>query len=167
MPKDKEKENQDIHLFIIEQEYKRKKARQNDNQGLLRKAETPMLTKLNRRSVIKKLKEMHPDFAVIEEPESLQTTGEREQVNRPQVEKSSGAPDLLGLLASLQKMRTEEQELLEIKQDLLAKEGDLQSKLVKEIDKMKMAIDELRSEIPDIQNRCRQLKQALGVDICS
>ena len=75
------------------------------------------------------------------------------------------APEVLELSASFQKMRTEEQELKEIKQALLKTQEDLQSKLVKEIDKKKTAIDKLKSEIPAIQNRCKQLGQVLGVDI--
>jgi hypothetical protein len=69
------------------------------------------------------------------------------------------------MLTSFQKMRTEEQELLEIKQGLLVTQQNLQSKLAKEMDKKKMAIDELKSEIPGIQNICKQLGQVLGVDI--
>ena len=156
------KENENIHLFIIEQEYKRNNAKQNDNEGFLRKAETPMLTKQNDASVIQKLHEMHPNFAVIEEPESLQTTEEPEQVDRPLVEEPKEAPDVLHLLTSLQKMRAEEQELLETKEDLLAKERDLQSKLVKEIDKKKIAIDVLKSEVQNLENRCKEMAQALG-----
>jgi vacuolar-type H+-ATPase subunit I/STV1 len=159
------KENENIHLFMIEQEYKRSKAKQNGDEGFLRKAETPMLTKQNHASVIQELQGMHPNFGAIEEPELLQTTEEPEQVDRPQVEEQQDAPEVLDLLASLQKMRTEEQQLLETKEDLLATERDLQSRLVKEIDKKRKAIDDLKSEIPAIQNRCKQLGQVLGVDI--
>ena len=120
-----------------------------------------MLTKQNHASVIKKLQEMHPKFEVIEEPESLQTP---EQLDRPKVEEQQDAPDVLELLASLRKMRTEEQELLETKEDLVATERDLQSKLVKEINKKKKATGKLKSEITIIQKRCEQLEKALGVN---
>ena len=83
----------------------------------------------------------------------------------PRVEEQSNASDVSELSASFQKMRTEEQELLETKQALLKKEQDLQGKLVIEIARKKMAIDDLKAEIPDIQNRCRQLGEVLGVDI--
>jgi hypothetical protein len=95
-------------------------------------------------------------------PNPSETT---DNAGSPQVEESSDAPDVLDLLTSFQKMRREEQELLEIKQTLLERQQDLQSKLVKEIDKKKMVIDDLKSEIPAIQNRCKQLGQVLGVDI--
>jgi len=79
----------------------------------------------------------------------------------PQIEESTNTPDV-DLLASFQKMRTEEQELLEIKEDLLTKERDLQSKLVKEIDRKKVAIDVLKSEIQNLENKCQEMAQVLG-----
>jgi hypothetical protein len=80
----------------------------------------------------------------------------------PLIEESTNAPEVVDLLASFQKMRTEEQELLEIKEDLLARERDLQSKLVKEIDKKKVAIDVLKSEVQNLENRCKEMAQVLG-----
>jgi len=74
-------------------------------------------------------------------------------------------PDVLDLLAAFQKMKIDEQELLKIKQVLLTTQQELQSKLEEEVNKKKMAIDELKSEIPDLQNKCRQLGQILGIDI--
>jgi hypothetical protein len=73
--------------------------------------------------------------------------------------------DNLDLLASFQKMKTEEQELLAQKQDLLTIEQNLLSKLVEEIDKKKMAINNLKTEIPDLQNRCKEIAQALGLPV--
>ena len=100
-------------------------------------------------------------------PQGPKTPETTDKVDSPQAEEQPNAPDVLDTLASFQKMRTEEQELLEIKQGLLITQQYLQSKLVKEIDKKKLIIDELKSEIPDIQNRCKQLGQVLGVDIYS
>jgi predicted transcriptional regulator len=100
-------------------------------------------------------------------PQWFKTPETTEKVDSAQVEHLPDAPDVLDLSASFQKMRTEEQELLEIKQTLLKKQQDLQSKLMKEIEEKRMAIDKLKSEIPDIQNRCRQLGQVLGVDVYS
>jgi len=88
-----------------------------------------------------------------------------DKVDRSRVKESPVTPNLLDLSESFQKMRTEEQELLETKQALLKAQQDLKSKLVEEIDKKKKAIDELKLEIPDIQNRCRRLGRMLGVDI--
>jgi hypothetical protein len=98
-------------------------------------------------------------------PQEPKTPGPTGKADIPPVEEQLDAPDISELSTSFQKMRTEEQELLEIKQALLKTQQNLQRKLVNEIDKKKMAINELRSEIPDIQNRCRQLAQMLGEDI--
>ncbi|HMK94095.1 MAG TPA: hypothetical protein VK536_01720 [Candidatus Limnocylindrales bacterium] len=159
------KENENIHLFIIEQEYERNRAKQNDAEGFSGKAETPILSKQNNASVIRKLKDTHSNFAAIEEPESLQATDEPEQVDGPQAEASRDPPDFVNLLASLRKMRTEEQQLLEVKRDLLATERRLHSKLIAEIDEKKEAIDELRSEILASENICKQIGQVFGVDM--
>jgi len=163
MPKEKEKENQDIHLFIIEQEYKRKKAEQNVQDGSSKESEKPVLTEEINPAVIQKLEEMHPKFAATEVPEPVQPTEEPGQVKSAQIEESTISPDILELLASLQKMSTEERELLEAKEDLLAKERDLRSKLVEEIEKKKIAIDVLKSEIENLENRCKEVSQALGI----
>jgi len=107
MPKEKEKENQDIHLFIIEQEYKRKKAEQNVQDGSSKESEKPVLTEEINPAVIQKLEEMHPKFAATEVPEPVQPTEEPGQVKSAQIEESTISPDILELLASLQKMSTE------------------------------------------------------------
>jgi predicted transcriptional regulator len=87
---------------------------------------------------------------------------ETSKKDSPAIEESTNTPDVSDLLASFQKMRTEEQELLETKEDLLAKERDLQSKLFKEIDRKKIAVDELKLTIQNLENRCKEMEQALG-----
>ena len=98
-------------------------------------------------------------------PQVSKTLETTDKTDRPQIEELTNAPDVLDMLASFQKMRTEEQELLEMKQGLLVMQQDLQSKLVKEIAKKKMAIDELKSEISTLQNRCKELAHALGIPL--
>lgn len=71
----------------------------------------------------------------------------------------------LDLLTSLQKMKTEEQALLEQKQRLVATEQNLHNKLVKEIERKKTTIANLTAEITDLQNRTKQLGEALDIDI--
>jgi predicted transcriptional regulator len=96
-----------------------------------------------------------------QESKTLETT---DRVDSPQIEDLSSSPGVLELLKSLQEMNAEEQKLLEARQHLLTKQQDLQGKLVEEISKKKMAIDVLRSEIPDLQDKIRQLGQVLGID---
>ena len=93
--------------------------------------------------------------------ETLQTTNQSQQIVWPQFRDSSSTINDLDLLASLQKMKTEEQELVEQKQRLLATEQNLHNKLVKEIDNKKMVISNLKSEIPDLLNKCKELDQAI------
>lgn len=96
-----------------------------------------------------------------QEPKILQTNG---ILDSSKIEGPPVASNVLELLSSIQKMNREERRLLEARQYLLAKQQDLQGKLVEEISKKKMAIDVLRSEIPDLQDKIRQLGQVLGID---
>ena len=93
--------------------------------------------------------------------ETSQASGLSQQIGWPQSPDSSNVISDLDLLASLQRMKTEEQQLLENKQRLLAEEQNLHNKLVKEIDKKKTAINNLKLEMSDLINRCKELSQAL------
>ena len=94
--------------------------------------------------------------------ETPQTIDRSQQTDSLQIAGSPNTINDLDLLASLQKMKTEEQALLEQKQRLLATEQNLHSKLIKEMDKKKTAINSLRTEIIERINRCDKLSQALG-----
>ncbi len=97
-------------------------------------------------------------------PEEPQTTDLPKQIDPSQIiAEPLNTPDDLDLLASFQKMKREEEELLEQKQGLLTKAQGLQSKLTEEIEKKKTAIKDLKSEIPGLQNKCKELAQALGI----
>ncbi len=85
------------------------------------------------------------------------------QADNPKLEKLSSESDVSELLASLQKMRLEEQRLLETKQQLLSKQNDLRNKLLREIEKTKNAIANLTSELPDLQNKTKLLGEALNI----
>ncbi len=93
--------------------------------------------------------------------ETPQTTDRSQQIDYPQFQESSNSINDLDLLPSLQRMKAEEQQLLENKQLLLVEEQNLRSKIVKEIDKKKTAINNLKTEISDLLNRCKELSQAL------
>ena len=158
------KENENIHLFIIQEEYKRNKPKQNrDAECLSGKKETPIFNSQNDAAIIRKLAEMHSNPAVIEDPEPIQTDEEPEQVSNPQIGKLPDAPNLSDLLASFQRMKTERQGLLQTKQSIVTTERDLEVKLAKELDKTQMEIDELKSEIPYLERTCREMAEALGL----
>ena len=109
-----------------------------------------------------KIKAISKVEATPQKLETPQTTNQSQQIVRPQFWGSSSAINDLDLLVSLQKMKTEEQELFEQKQRLLTTEQNFHNKLVKEIDKKKMVITNLKSEITDLLNKCKELDQALG-----
>ena len=159
------KKNENIHLFIVDEEYDRNKEIQNDSDDLLRKVEPPTLTKQNHSTIIIGLENMHPNFEVDQEDELLQTSEGPKQIGPLQIAKSSSTINDLDLLASLQKMKTEEQELVEQKQRLLTTEQNLHNKLVTEIDKKKMVISNLKSEITDLLNKCKELDHALVITV--
>ena len=110
------------------------------------------------------------EIAAIEDsqeiPQEPKTSVAADRVDRSQVVESPSASDVSELLASFEEMRAEEQRLTQLKQQLLARQNDLRNKLIREMEKKKAAIANLASEIPDLQNRTRQLGQVLDVDIC-
>jgi hypothetical protein len=93
-----------------------------------------------------------------QEPKTIAVADKAEQ---PETAKQSNEIDTSELVASFQKIKTEEQALLEIKQQLLATHLDLQCKLVKEIDKKKLNIDSLKSEVHILETNCQVLSQAV------
>jgi hypothetical protein len=158
------KENENIHVFMVEEEYRRRKIKQNAN-NFLRKAEPLILDQQNHESVIQELKKQHSNFEVNQEDETLRAPQVAKLIDTLQISESPNSINDLDLLTSLQKMKTEEQALLEQKQRLVATEQNLHNKLVKEIERKKTTIANLTSEITDLQNRTKQLEEALDIDI--
>jgi hypothetical protein len=159
------KENENIHIFIVEEEYRKKKIKQNTNDSFLRKAEPLLLDQQNHESAILELKKQHSNFEVNQEDETLPSTQGAKQLDGLQLAESPNSSNDLDLLVSLQKMKTEEQALLEQKQRLVATEQSLHNKLVKEMERRKATIANLISEITDLQNRTKQIGEELGIDI--
>ena len=89
---------------------------------------------------------------------------EAKQLDHPDVEKNMNNSDILQLLESYQKMKAEEQRLVEQKQQLLTKQQNLQEALVKEMEKKKATITNLTTEIPELQKKTQKLQEALGID---
>ena len=159
------KENENIHVFIVEEEYRKKKIKQNTNDNFLRKAEPLILDQQNHESVIQELRKQHSNFEVNQEDETLRAPQVPKQIDTLQIAESPNSINDLDLLTSLQKMKTEEQALIEQKQRLVATEQNLHNKLVKEMERKKTTIANLISEITDLQNRTKQLEEALGIEI--
>ena len=100
-------------------------------------------------------------FDKVEKDSDLESRSQ--QIDALQIAESPNSINDLDLLASLQKMKTEEQALLEQKQRLVATEQNLHNKLVKEMERKKIAIKSLKTEILGHINRCEELSQVLGV----
>ena len=144
------KENQNINLFVIEEDYRRKKTNQSCNDFCSGKAVAPILTKTD----IDKFEDMHMDFELSEDDQ---------QISPQQPIESTDYPDSPELLDSLQKMNEEEKKLNEIKMNLLETQLELQNTLINEIDKKKKTIAHLSTEISTLQNDCQLLSEALGI----
>ena len=94
-----------------------------------------------------------------QEPKPIIIVDKEEQL---ETAKHADDIDTSELVASFQKIKTEEQALLEAKQQLLATNLDLRSKLVKEIDKKKLNIDSLKSQVHILETNCKVLSQAVS-----
>jgi hypothetical protein len=100
-------------------------------------------------------------FGKAEKDSNLES--QSQQIDDLQISESPNSSNDLDLLASLQKMKTEEQALLEQKQRLVTTEQNLHNKLIKEMERKKIAIKNLKTEILDHINTCEELSQGLGV----
>jgi hypothetical protein len=156
----KEKEN--IHFHIISEDYRAKKNKQNQQWDILKKP--VLLSGLQSNiPVVEQLKKMHGDLVELEEPELVQVA---ENLNQAENQSDCGllnSLDVSELIASYQKLKTEEQELINCKQDLLEMEAGLRNKLMQEICGKKKAIEELQGEISALQNTCREIEQELKI----
>ena len=152
------KENKNIFLHIIDEDYKGKNQKQNEAIDVSGKA--IQLIDQKDASVIERLRKMHGNFEATEESE--QPADELNQTKRQELCDSMNLHDVSELYVSLQELKTEEQELLDQKQDLLSMEQDLREKLANEIDKKKKTIEALRLEISALQNICSEISQGLA-----
>jgi hypothetical protein len=157
------KENENIHIHIIEEDYKRSKQKQNEHDDTLGKAELPDQIMRNNASVVKQLQKMHTDFAVVTDPTWLRTNEENPKENQSDEVNELNDLHISELFSAFQKMKAEEQELLCQKQNFLETEQELRNVLIQEICKKKKTIQELKTEISSLQNTCKEISQALGI----
>jgi hypothetical protein len=66
------------------------------------------------------------------------------------------------LIATLNDIKIEEQELLREKEHWKTTESELRNQAIEEINEKKRALKGLKSEIQFFQNKCNELEQALG-----
>ena len=153
------KENKNIFLQIIDQDYKANKQAQNERIDLSKRY--IQLIDQKDISVVEQLRKMHADFEVTKEPEQLESNDEINQT-KPEVPcESMNSIDVSELYLSYQKVKAEEQELKDRRQDLLSMEQDLRERMLKEIYNKKKTIKVLHIEIAALQNNCKEISQAL------
>ncbi len=151
--------NKNIFLHVIDEDYKAKKQKQSERIDV--KGKTIQLIDPTDVSVVEQLRKMYGNFATTEEPEWSEPTNELNQTKSQVPCESTNSIDVSELYLSYQKIKTEEQELLDRKQELLSIKQDLQERLLKEITKKKKAIEALQLEISALQNTCREISQGL------
>ncbi len=86
----------------------------------------------------------------------------KEEVNQPQNYEFPKRIDLPKMLAIYQKVELEEAALLGVKQHLSKTQQELQDKIFKEAHRKKMNINTLRSEIHSLENKCKELLEAVS-----
>ena len=153
------KENKNIFLHIIDQDYKATKQAQKGGIDISEK--TIQLMDQKDVSVIDQLRKMHADFEITKETEQLESTDEFNQTKPSALCETMNSIDVSELYLSYQKVKAEEQELKDHKQDLLSMEQDLRARMLKEIYNKKKAIEVLHIEISTLQSNCQDISIAL------
>jgi hypothetical protein len=157
------KENKNIHLHIIESQYENLK-KQPQQFDVSEKAWLAEGLRKNQASVLKELEKTHEEFAVVTEPECLQTGQETPEKQQPPDESPNELKDA-ELFSSLQNMKAEEQELLDRRLLLSGKLDKLKLLIIEEINKKQKSIEDLKSEILELEKNCKEISQALGPSV--
>jgi hypothetical protein len=156
------KENENIQLHIISEDYRAKKKAQNNNFSASGKA--IFMSELQKEdSVIEQLKKMHANFIATKELECAVTDKGLDPIEQLGFNESINSFDLSNLFVSYEKLKKEAQGLIDCKQELPATEQLLRIRLNQEIHKKKKGIEELHGEISALQNTCREIRQELGL----
>ena len=153
------KENENIHLHIIKEDYKRIKIEQMLNEAFKKKAEQT-----------KTLKQIPPsDFPELQRTstslKATPTPPEPQQIDLTQKIRSFNEDADFELITAFENIERQAKELQEQKQNLLAIKQELKNKLFKQIEAKKIAINNLKSEISTLENKCKTIAQSLGTPI--
>jgi hypothetical protein len=154
------KENENIHLHIIKEDYRTLKKKQNEHFEVSGKALTLSDLK-NNAFIVEQLKKQHENFAQTNQPELLQPPEDPDQTEQQNSNLSRDSLDVSELFATYEKLKKEEQDVADSKQNLLAMEQSLRNRLTLEICKKKKTIEELQVEITALQNTCEEIKLEL------
>ena len=151
------KENENIFLHIIDENYKRNKTQQKINETYLRETQQPADPRQIPSSIILELKRMSTKLQSPQTPENPQ------QIDPKQTAETSKKNINSEFLPLLQRIKTEKQELIKQKQTLMEIKQELQSRLAKEIQTRNITINTLKSEISNLKDECKELTQLIGI----
>ena len=152
----KEKENENIHLHIIESTYSdlKKSQEQSDASG-----KAVLSEELREASILKALETIH-DGASFTEPKWLETAQENPE-NKQKTDESLNGLTVAELFSSLQNMKAEEQKLQDRKQLLLGDLDKLKLSIIEEIDKKQKSIKCLKSEVLELEKTHKEISQRI------
>lgn len=153
------KENENIHLHIIHEEYLRKKTNQKIKKVSSEETESLMLNRQLPSSAVMELEKLSAEF------ENSLTNEEPKQVDPTKIIDPSTEIGASEFLTSLKRFEEEERELLKQKQALLVMRQELRRKIVSKIEAKKIAIKDLKSEISIFECECNNFSQLLKIPI--
>ena len=156
------KQNENIQLHIISEDYKVKKKEQNNTFSILEKA-IPVSELQNNESVFEQLNKMHEEIDETKEPDTPADDKALNQKEEFDLSDLIGSSDTSKLLVFYEKLKKEESELINWRQEFFAIEQRLRDKLNQEIQRKRKSIEELRSEILILQNTCKEIEQELDI----
>jgi hypothetical protein len=150
------KENENIHLHIIKEDYRRIRMEQTANEAYIGKSEQTTAFQQIPSSAFFELQKLSA---------ITQTPAEGQQVVLNQKVGSCKDVADFKIITLLQNMKREEEELLEQKKSLLAIEQELKNELFKLIEAKKVAINDLKSENSNLEHECKKFAKSLGIPI--
>ncbi len=156
------KQNENIQLHIISEDYKEKKKEKNNTFSISEKA--ILVSELqDNDSLFEQLNKMHEEFDETKEPDSKSADRGIDQEEQFNSSELVGSSDSSKLLEVYEKLKKEESELIDCKQEFLANENRLIVRLNQEIHRKKKTIEELRNEISALQSTCKEIEQELDI----
>lgn len=144
------KGNENIHLHIIEEDYRNKQKAKEQKFDVSGKSDTLTQLVQDHQPIATELEKLHSTSAAPENHEKLQEAKQLElpkQTCQSDIDKPVETLSNSEILSSIQEMKSYEQQLLTVKQTLLNEELVLRNKMTQEYEKKKKEIKDLKSEI--------------------
>jgi hypothetical protein len=155
------KDNENIHFYIIDEDYKTKRKIQNSHFESSGKA--ILLSDLKSDgTVMQQLNKLHRNFTTTKPKKGKKTEENSNQTEKQSSVESINYVEVSKLFGSYQELRKRERGLVDYKQELAEMEVTLRDKLTQEIDIKKKNIEELCREILALEDTCKEIQQELA-----